>query len=159
MVNLGGFNANDVEPSTGFTVVPAAQYVAMIKASEMKDTKAKTGKYLELTFEIIEGEQKGNTVFARLNLTNPSKIAVDIAKSDLSAICRAVGVMTPHDSVDLHNLPLVIDVTCEDRKDKPGTMSNNIKSYKSKGEAAPAAATPAVAPIPGAPAEKAPWDK
>ena len=33
---------------------------------------------------------------------------VKIARGELSAICRAVGVMQPRDSVELHNVPLEI---------------------------------------------------
>ena len=31
-----------------------------------------------------------------------------IAHGELSAICRAVGVMQPKDSIELHNLPLLV---------------------------------------------------
>ena len=64
-----------------------------------------------------------------------------IAQADLSAICRAVGVMAPKDSVDLHNLPLVIQVGCKKRTDT-GEITNEIKGY-SKKESAPAVASAA----------------
>ena len=55
-------------------------------------------------------EFKGRNLWARLNLDNPNEIAVKIARAELSALCRAVGVLEPKDSVELHNLPLVISV-------------------------------------------------
>jgi len=40
------FNANEVEPSAGFDVIPAGKYNAVISDSEMKDTRSGTGRYL-----------------------------------------------------------------------------------------------------------------
>ena len=98
------FNANEVEPSTGYDPIPAGKYQAVITESEMKPTKTGNGQYLQLEFEIIEGEYKNRKVWARLNLENANADAVRIARADLSAICRAVNVLQPRDSVELHNL-------------------------------------------------------
>ena len=126
------FNANDVEPNVGMEAVPAGKYVAVIIESQMKPTKSGNGYFLELTFEIIEGEYKGRKVWARLNLDNPNQDAVKIAKGELSALCRAVNVMQPKDSAELHNLPLEISVKCKKRDDSDD-ISNEIKGYAPKG--------------------------
>jgi len=125
------FNAHDVDPSTPFDPVPAGKYVACITSSEMKTTKSGGGRYLELEFEILEGDCKGRKVWARLNLENPSALAVKIARGQLSAICRAVGVMTPRDSVELHNLPMTITVKVKKRSDNED-LTNEIKGYAKK---------------------------
>lgn len=117
MADLRGFDANKVEPTTAFDPIPAGKYLATMTASEMKPNKAGTGQFLELVFTIIEGEFKNRSLWARLNLDNPNELAVKIAQAELSAICRAVGVMAPGDSTELHNLPLVIRVRCKKRKD------------------------------------------
>ena len=83
------FNANEVEPSIGFDAIPAGKYQAVITDSEMKDTKSGTGKYLQLEFEIIEGDYKNRKLWARLNLENANSEAVRMARADLSAICRS----------------------------------------------------------------------
>ena len=76
---------------------------------------------------------------ARLNLDNPNATAVQIARAELSAICRAVGVLAPSDSAELHNLPLVINVRCKKRSDTD-EIANEIKGYaKKEPPAAPAA--------------------
>ena len=134
MAQLNGFNANNVEPTVEFDPIPAGKYLAMITDSEMKPTKSGSGSYLQLTFQILEGEFKGRFIWARLNLNNPNATAVQIAKAELSAICRAVGVMTPNDSVELHNLPLVITVKCK-KRDDTDEVTNEIKGY-AKREAA-----------------------
>jgi hypothetical protein len=115
MADLSGFDANQVEPSNDLDPVPAGKYLAVITESEMAPNKAGTGHYLKLTFQIIEGAFKNRLLWTRLNLDNPNATAVQIARGELSAICRAVGVLAPSDSVELHNLPLVIHVKCKIR--------------------------------------------
>jgi len=144
MADLQGFDANQVEPASALDPIPAGKYPAVITDSEMKTNKAETGEYLQLTFEIIDGPHKGRKLWARLNLDNPNAVAVQIAKAELSAICRAVGVLAPKDSVELHNLPLVIHVRCKKRQDT-GDIANEIKGY-SKKESAPAAAANSTPP-------------
>jgi len=132
MANLNGFNANDVEPtSTLAPPLPAGKYPAAITASEMKPTKAGDGSYLQLEFTVLEGSCKGRKVWDRLCLNHPNTQTVKIARGNLSAICRAVGVMQPRDSVELHNLPLVITVKCKKREDN-GEMSNEVRGYAKK---------------------------
>jgi hypothetical protein len=137
MASLDGFDASQIEPSSIFEPIPAGKYLAAIIESEKKRTKAGTGKYLELIFQILDGLYKGRLIWARLNLDNPNAQAVQIAKAELSAICRAVGVMSPKDSVELHNLPLAIHVRCKKRKDSDEVV-NEICGY-SKREVPPAA--------------------
>jgi hypothetical protein len=125
------FNANEVEPTNDFEPIPAGKYLAMITESEMKPTKNGSGRYLQLTFQILDGPCKNRFVWARLNLDNPNSTAVKIAHGELSALCRAVGVMAPKDSVELHNLPLVITVKCKPRNDT-GEVQNEIKGFAKK---------------------------
>jgi len=121
------FNAAEVEPSTGFDAIPAGKYQVIINESEMKPTKTGNGQYLWLEFEVTTGEYKGRKLWTRLNLENPNPDAVRMARADLSAICHAVNVMNPHDSVELHNLPLTITVRCKKTPDEE--IVNEIKGY------------------------------
>ncbi len=125
------FNANEVQPSSGFEPIPAGKYVAVINDDIMKDTRSGTGRYLQLEFEIIEGEYRGRKLWARLNLENPNAQAVQIARSELSAICRAVNVMQLRDTVELHNMPLVISVRCKKNRETD-EMQNEIAGYEHK---------------------------
>ena len=134
MVSLGNFDANQVDPNTTFDPIPAGKYLAAITDSQMKPTKTGTGHYLELTLQILEGEFKGRQLWARLNLDNPNAQTVKIARGELSAICRAVGVMSPGDSTDLHNLPMIITVRCKKRPDTD-EITNEVRGY-AKREAA-----------------------
>lgn len=147
MANLNGFNAADIEPTGSFEPIPAGKYLAAITESEMKPTKTGSGSYLQFTFTVIEGPHKNRVLWARLNLNNPNATAVKIAQAELSAICHAVGVMQPRDSVELHNLPLAIVVKLRKREDT-GELTNEIKGYERKGGGAAAQAPAAAASTP-----------
>jgi hypothetical protein len=147
--NLSGFDARTVEPMDSFEPIPAGKYLVAIIASEMKPTKAGTGSYLELQFQVLEGEYKGRLLWSRLNLDNPNELAVKIARSELAAICQAVGVLTPNDSQELHDLPLQVKVKVKNREDT-GEPTNEITGYAKK-------------PVPGqarqATGDAAPWER
>ncbi len=157
MANLNGFDANNVEPADELEPIPAGKYVAVITDSEMKPTKAGSGSYLQLTFQIVEGDFANRLFWVRLNLDNPNATAVEIARRELSAICRSVGVLVPTDSADLHNLPCCIHVRVKRRNDT-GELQNEIKGYSKKDAvAAPIAATQVASPQ--AVQTTAPWKR
>ena len=112
MVELDGYDANNYEPQS-FDTIPSGDYDAVITESELKDTKAGDGQYLKLTLQILSGEYANRKLWDILNLKNKNPKAVEIAKGTLSSICRAVETMTPKDSADLHNKPLLIAVGVE----------------------------------------------
>lgn len=102
------FDATQVDPAGISSQLPVSGpegYNVIISASEMKENKDKTGGYLELTLQVIDGEHKGETGAYRLNLYHTSAKAVEIAYRQLSAICHAVGVFQVADSTQLHNIP------------------------------------------------------
>ena len=134
MASLNGFNANEVEPTVSFEPLPAGKYLTAITASEMKATKKGDGSYLQLEFTVLEGDCKGRKTWDRLCINHPNDLTQRIARGNLSAICRAVGVMQPRDSVELHNIPLLITVKCKKRQDT-GEITNEVKGYESKGVA------------------------
>ncbi len=138
------FNAHDVEPSTGFDPLPTGKYPAIIVDSDEKPTKSGNGSYLQFEFEILDGQYKGRKLWVRLNTKNPSAKAVEIAKAEMSALCRAIGVMTPQDTVELHSIPIELTVRCKKNRDS-GESENTITKYERLGTAgqSPQAATDA----------------
>lgn len=140
------FDATTVEPSTvSFDALPAGEYLAVITESVEKPTKAGTGSYLQLNLQVVDGPHKNRMLFDRLNLNNPNPTAVNIARETLSSICRAVGVMQPGDSAELHNRPMRVRVSV--RNDPEYGTSNEIKGYM------PASTTP-LTQAPQAPAQQ-----
>src|SRR4051794_10388841 len=101
MPDVLSFDASGVAPRSAFDIIPDGWYRAWITESEMKPT-TKGGEYLQLVWEILDGEHKGRKVWDRLNLKNASQAAVDIAQQTLSAICHATGVMRIANTGQLH---------------------------------------------------------
>lgn len=142
--NLAGFNAAEVEPQNSFDPLPAGWYPVAITDSEFKPTKKNDGQYLQLEYTVLEGEYEGRRVWDRLNLDNPNQTAVEIAQRSLSAICRAVGVMTPTDSTELHDRPFEVKLSVKPAKGEY-EPSNEVKGYRAMGEAAAPTAPPSSA--------------
>lgn len=144
-----GFDASKVDPNQGFDLMPAGEYDAVIVNSEVKPTTNGEGKYLKLELQILSGQFQNRKLWDNLNLWNKSEEAVKIAKGSLSSICRAVGVMTPKDSTELHNKPLRVSVKI--KKDAQYGDKNTISSYKSRATATAPAGVPAMAGATGQP--------
>ena len=79
---------------------------------------------MSLTWTVIEGDYKDRKVFSNLNLDNENAQTVEIAQRELSAICRATGILHPKDSSELHDKPVVISVGI--RKGSNGYEDSNI---------------------------------
>ena len=163
MANLGNFNADEHENE--FTPIPAGKYPAVITESEMVETKAH-GHMLKLTHEIIDGPNKGRKVWANLNLDCASETAVKIAKINLADICRAVGVLHPWDSGELHNKPMLIKLTVRPETDEY-PASNDIKAWEPINKTPQLPGMPADAstqaadtkPVEAPASNKKPWEK
>ena len=137
-----GFNAKTVPPATGgaFELLAKGRYLAVCTESEIKTNSAKTGEYLKLTFEIIEGSYKGRKLFDQLNIRHPNPKAVEIALSTLSQLCHAVDVLEVGDSSVLHNIPVLLEVGIEKGRDGYEDR-NRIYGYHNA-KSAPVAAAP-----------------
>lgn len=146
MAHLNDFDARQVEITPDFEPLPAGQYAAVIIDSQFKPTKSGDGQYLELKLQVLDGPYKGRLVWDRLCLNHPNALTAKIARGRLAAICRAVNVLTPRDSVELHNLPLLVKVVLTRRKDSQD-LANEVKGYAAK-PAVVAAAPMSACPTP-----------
>jgi len=161
MANLNGYDASSHQPMENRDPLPDGEYRVIAIESEMKETAKKNGSYLQITWEVLDAEYKGRKMWSRLNLENENTQTVEIAQRELSSICRAVGVLRPKDSSELHDKPIIVRVSTE-----PGTGNygpqNRIKAYKpidgSPAASAPStpSSAPASAPAAGG-AKRPPW--
>lgn len=166
MANLGmTFDATTVDPTSEWKPIPAGEYVVQAVASEMKYTKDGNGQYLELEFQIMEGDQQGRSHIERLNLHNNNQQTVDIAQRTLSSICHALGKMTVNDSDELHFQPMTAVIRVSPRKNEPSKLENKVfyKALEQKA-AAPRQQTAPRPAAPQAPANRStgntpPWRK
>ena len=148
------FNASEVEPEQGFSVVPAGMYAAQIIDVEIKDTKAGNGQYMSVTWELLDGQYRGRKVWSRLTVRNANAEAERIGRQQLSALCHAVGVLNLQDTVQLHGKQARLRVTV--KQDAQYGDSNDVKGYEALAGSAPGA--PFTPPPAAAPARAGkPW--
>lgn len=146
MADLGfKFNSSEIADSK-FEPLPEGEYVGMFTESKMKDTKSGDGQYIEMRFEIVEGQYAGRILFERLNIKNKNEQAVEIAYQNLKQICECVNKTTIQNTEELHNIRLIAQV-------KIDGDYNRIKKYKSMKEKL----APASSSTDGA--AKKPWQK
>lgn len=128
-----------------FDVIPAGQYQAQIVESEVVDTKARTGKMLKLTWEIMSGQFERRKVFHQINIVNQSAKAQEIGQRELAEICEATGAGVIKNSDALHFKPVMIRIAIE--KQEGFDDKNIVKRVKPMAGNAPAAAArPATQP-------------
>ena len=135
-----------------FEPLPAGWYSAVINGAEIKMTKAGTGKYIAVRYDITGPTHQGRVVFGNLNIKNANPTAEKIGREQLGEIMRAVGLATVQDTDQLigGQLQIKLDV----RESEQYGASNDVKGFKSNGSAPPKAA-PAAASGKAAP----PWVK
>jgi hypothetical protein len=150
------FNANEYEPENDFAPLEPGEYTAMIVDSELRHTKSGNGQYIALTFEVMDERYPGRKLWENLNIENPNPKAVEIALRKLSSICRAVGIMSPKDTEELHDKMMIVVVGI--KNDDLGEPRNVIKGFNPYGQQfsdpAPAPKTATTAPT-----GKKPWEK
>lgn len=133
-----------------FSPVPVGDYKVKIADSEMKRNKADTGSYLNIKWEILEGEFAGRFIWVMLNLENPNAQTVEIAQQELKTICDAVGVAQGiSDSAVLHNIPCWAKVGIQAATAQFPAKNKMMNYAPLEGGAAPGAAASAMATAAG----------
>lgn len=152
------FNAQThvAPPAPSREPLPPGMYQIIVMASDIKQTQAGTGEFIELTLQVVDGEHSGRRVWDRLNVSNPNKTAEDIAKRSLQELCLACGVTELSATEQLHDIPVIAQIDL-DRKDP---SRNRVLGYKSVGPAKPISQpTRPAATNPPAKAAARPWER
>ncbi|WRH62069.1 MAG: DUF669 domain-containing protein [Fuscovulum sp.] len=127
MVDFGGtYDASNGETMETRDALPAGEYIASIVKSERKDAKTAGNAYVNVEFEVMEGQAAGRRFWTMLNLWNSNQQAVEIAQRELNSICHAVGKLRVSSSEELHGIPM--RVTLGQKTDSYGTK-NTVKGY------------------------------
>lgn len=136
-----------------FEPLPAGWYQARIAGAEVKATKAGTGQYIAVRYDIIGPTHEGRVVFGNINIRNPNPQAESIGRQQLGELMRAIGLESLQDSDQLIGGTASIKLSVKD--DPQYGPSNELKGFKSmSGSAAPAPvqgqppSTPAAASTP-----------
>lgn len=151
------FNVADLpQGNTGdFQPLPAGWYTATIAGAEVKQTKAGTGQYISVRYDITGPTHEGRVVFGNLNLRNPNPKAEEIGRQQLGDLMRAIGLAQVSDTDQLIGGRCQIKLAI--RKSEEYGDSNDIKAWKAAaGGSVPAPAAPTAA---SASDGRPPWAK
>lgn len=129
------FEPSKVEKvESNFDALPKGWYRVLVASSDGKPTKAGTGRYISMGYDVIDGQYKGRKVWQIFNIQNPSEMAQKIGRSDLKRMLEALSQTQPiQREDDLHRLvrDRVLLVKLGQQKDKQsGEMRNNVTDYR-----------------------------
>lgn len=129
MASFGStYDASNGETMGDSSALPAGEYVAAIVKSEHREAKAGNGNaYINLEFEVQDGDKQGRRFWTMLNLWNSNTTAVEIAQRELNSICQACGKLRINDSEELHGIPMLVKLGV--KSDSYGEK-NVTKGYK-----------------------------
>lgn len=155
MANLGGtYQAGDETMGDRSALAPG-EYLAQIVKSEWKDARNGANRYINLEFEVVDGDAKGRRFWSMLNLVNSNEQAVQIAQRELNSICHAIGKLRVSDTEELHHVPMLVKLKVEQRDGYD--PQNRVVSYKPAHGGAPAASASATSGQTAGAAKKPPW--
>jgi hypothetical protein len=153
------FNVGDTPQSENdFQPIPAGWYNVTVTDAELKDTKAGTGNYIKVRFDVTGPSHEGRVVWTNLNIKNPTPKAEEIGRQQLDSLMRSIGIATVEDTDQLIGGSCTIKVSI--RRSEEWGDSNEVKAYKAIDGSSPP--MPKSAPASEASddgAKKAPWQK
>jgi hypothetical protein len=143
------FDASQV-PETSFDPLPAGDYLVWITESDIP-TDDQGNQKVTITMEVIEPQQyagrKAWDSFTLENYQNPKW--AETGRQILATVCRAIGVMSPRETEELHGIPFCVRLEVDAWKD--GSIHNKVVARWSTSSQAP----PLKRAAPKAPAQPA----
>ena len=136
------YSAAELQPSQSYDLLPSGWYTAIITEAELKPTKAGTGEYIKVRYDITGPSGQGRVVFGNFNIKNPNPKAEEIGRQQLGDLMRALGLSAVHDTDQLINGHLSIKVDIRPSSGEYGAQ-NEVKGWRSN--------TASLPPQPGKP--------
>jgi hypothetical protein len=148
-------NRDDLPVSEGYDPIPDGWYIAQIKATELKPTKANDGKYIAVQYSIVGPTHAGRVIFGNLNIQNKNPEAERIGKQQLGEVMGSIGLASIQDTDQLIGGNLQIKVGLS-KKQEGYEQRNEVRGFKAIEGGAPPMPT---AKAPAAASSTAPWAK
>ena len=124
------FDVNELpQGDSNYELVPAGWYNATITKAEIKSTKAGTGQYIAIRYDITGPSHQGRVCFGNLNIKNPNSQAEEIGRKQLGEVMRAIGLARVTDTDQLIGGSLQIKISIKEA-DGQYEASNEIKGFK-----------------------------
>ena len=140
------FNSSAIPEDTGPEPLPAGDYCIYIESSDIRTEDDGTQK-LSMVAKVIQPEQyAGRTLFPSFTMYSANADHVKTGQRLLALVCKAVGVIHPRDSVELHDKPFFTRVVPKSASN--GKVYSNLQTFWSTASQAPP--MPKTAPKPPA---------
>lgn len=132
------FDVTKTEVKNDYQALPEGDYLVVSDTAVVKETKDGTGKFLAVTYKVLDGPYQGRLFFHNFNFANKSEKAVEIAMQELKKWFRACGL--PDDKMAIKSADSVLGLSCivklgvktDDYGDK-----NYPKAWKSEDKSEP----------------------
>lgn len=108
--------------------IPAGWYTMRIVEADIKDTKAGTGQYITIRFDVIGPTHEGRVVFGNINISNPSMDAERIGKEQIKGINQSLGIERLTDTDQL--IGGVLQVKVNINKSDGYDPRNDVRGFK-----------------------------
>lgn len=115
--------------SNNFEALPPNIYEATITQAELKDTKAGTGQYIKIRYDIVGPTHQGRVVFGNFNIKNPNPKAEEIGRQQLGEMMTAIGIAKVNNTDQLIGARLKIKLVV--RSSEEYGEQNDIKGWSS----------------------------
>ncbi|MGX1786869.1 DUF669 domain-containing protein [Bosea sp. NPDC055332] len=162
MASIAGSYNPDAEPSSGFSLLPDDTYTLEIVESSYDANQDGDGMSLSLKAQVVGGEYDQRIYYIWMDLEHDDDKRQERGQSDFAALRRAVGVLNPQDTEELHFKPFQVKIGQYTSR-KTGKTNNTVKEYIfDRGAAAPAQRQPSNdnrQAAAAAPAKAKPWSK
>ena len=141
--------------SSSFGLLPDGEYTLKILEVDLKDTRDMSGKYLDLCFEVAEGQHANRRLWIKFNLVNKSATAVNFALKNLKSYFEAAAIDCSQFDLDDNGQALTRRIMGQAQTVKASVVTQQGNNgYKSKNDVEPYSWAPAVVKSKDAPP---PW--
>ena len=127
---------NDVDSGGDYTPIPPADYQVTCVEATLQNTKAGTGQYIKMMFEVMNGQFQGRKIFHNITFQNPSAKAQEIGRKQLNGYMLACNIQSVQDTSQLSGYAVIASVKIKD--DPQYGKQNTIAGFKAIGGQAPA---------------------
>ena len=133
------YNVSELPEQGSFEPLPAGWYSATIANAELKATKAGTGQYIAVRYDITGPTHEGRVVFGNLNISNPNPKAEAIGHKDFGSLMRAIGLSSVRDTDQLIGGMCQIKLSIK-RSEEYGD-GNEVKGWRAAGSSMPSSSS------------------
>lgn len=151
------FVADDLPAGNSGTyeALPAGWYTATIAGAEIKQTKAGTGRYIAVRYDITGPSHMGRVIFSNLNTENANPKAEEIGRQQLRSLMEAIGLAKLADTDQLIGANVKIKLKVE--SDPQYGDRNQVSAFSKLEGGSSAKPAPAAKPAAAAASSAPPW--